>query len=128
MDLYNASTDFEEDSELALSPEEYEERVTDLKQVISNAEEAVELTKDPKWKNVVNDGFFKGCEARLVGLITTGGIARSVCDAAADDLRGIGVFKNYMREVVQMGVNAKAELDELERAWNEHIEAQEAQS
>ena len=37
MDLYNASTDFEEESDLALSPEEYEERVADLQKVIETA-------------------------------------------------------------------------------------------
>lgn len=126
MDLYNASTDFEEESDLALSPEEYEERVADLQKVIETAEMAKELQNDPKYVAIVTQGFFEDSKARLVGLLTTGGIPKQVCDGAADDLRGMGVFNSYMRDILQMGDNAKVELASLEEAWNEFIETQES--
>lgn len=129
MDLYNASTDFaEETDELALSPKEYEDRVKELTAVIDRGVMMKELSNDYRYQALINDGLLTASKDRLVGIMTMGGVAKSVTDGAANDLVGMGVLNAYVRDIYQQADSAKIELKALEEAWELHIETVESEA
>lgn len=123
MDLYNAALGEEEMPEMAMTMEEFEQAKSELEDTINRGEAAVRLASNPDFKLLMMDGYFKAETNRLVELLTSGKISKSVREGCAEELDAIGKAKSYFSTAVTTANAAREELKELEEARDEALEA-----
>ena len=125
MDLYNASTDLEEDEFTHITLEEYEEQKASLAIVIANADKAKRLSQNQDFIDLVMTGYFTEEPERLASLLSSGKLPERNKQGCVAELDAIGRFRAYLQSFADQGATARSELEALEEARDERIKAQE---
>lgn len=123
VDLYNAGMPMDEEPEMALTMEEFEEAREELNHTIQRGEAAKRLGQNPDFKLLVLEGYFDREAKRNSDLMTTGKLTKSVLEGCADNLAAIGKCRLYFKDAVEQGNLATQELAALEQARDEALEA-----
>ena len=119
MDLYNASTDFDEhgeEQEVVMTLEEYEDTKKSLQAIIDRSDAARRLAENDDFKALVMDGYLAAEPIRLAELMSSGRLNENSLDNCKYDLRAVGSFRNYMKMHIEQGNLARDELVSLEEA------------
>lgn len=123
MNLYNVAFDDKEMPEMAMTMEEFDQVKSEIEETINRGEAAVRLANNPDFKLLMMEGYFKTETNRLVELLTSGKISKSVREGCAEELDAIGKAKSYFSTAVTTANTAREELKELEKARDEALEA-----
>jgi len=123
MDLYNASFGEDEEPEMAMTMEEFDEAKAELEHAIERGDAAVRLANNPDFQKLMLEGYFGAEVKRLTGLITSGAVAKSVVDGCAASLDAIGKCRIYFKTATEEGHQAREELKALVQARDEALEA-----
>lgn len=127
MDLYNASQGNEDEEEgIVLTLEEYEEAKESLGKIIARADSARRLVQNEDFNNLVMVGYLTDEPQRLAELMASGRLPNTNMENCMKEMTAIGLFRNYMKMHIEQGNMARDELESLEEARQEAIEAEEA--
>lgn len=124
MDFYQASLNQDnQQEEVMLTMEEYEERKEVLKDIVACGEAAMRLTENEDFRLLVLEGYLTNEPRRLADLIASGRIHKTIKEDCSTKLSSIGDFRNYMKNHIEQAEAAKDELKALEEAKEEAIKA-----
>ena len=127
MDLYNGALGQEEVPEpMELTLEQYEEGVKHYTSIIERADAARRLASNPDFMSLVLDGYLKNEPLRLADLMGSGRLNEVTFQNCANDIRAVGSFREYMKNIMEQGSYATAELEALEEARDIAIQEEEA--
>lgn len=122
MNLYER--DENETEETAhLTMEQYQEYKTSCEEILRQAQAAIKLAENPEFKEIVMNAYFDKEPKRLAGLMTTGRLSDKQFDGCISELKAIGSLRTFLQDFIQKGNIAQSELENLEIAWNEAVEA-----
>ena len=108
-----------------LSIEEFDEYKAACEHLIQQAKDAAKLAQYPEFKSLIMDAYFTVEPHRLGSLMASGKLNPKQFDDCAEDLRKIGGLRVFLQDFIQKGNIASEELEQLELARAEAIEAQE---
>jgi len=121
MNLYENENDTEETAHLTM--EQYQEYKTTCEDLLRQAKAAAKLAEIPEFKEIVMDAYFDQEPKRLAGLMAHGRLTDKQFDECVSDLKAIGSMRAFLQDFIQKGNIAQGELENLEAAWNEAVEA-----
>ena len=121
MNLYEDPSDTEETAHLTM--EQYQEYKSSCEELLRQAKSAAKLAEMPEFKEIVMDAYFDQEPKRLAGLMATGRLSDKQFDECVGELKAIGSLRTFLQDFIQKGNIAQSELDNLEAAWNEAVEA-----
>ena len=122
MNLYEQdANDTEETAHLTM--EQYQEYKASCEDLLRKAKAAEKLAGLPEFKEIVMDAYFDQEPKRLAGLMATGRLSDKQFDECIGELKAIGSMRTFLQDFIQKGNIAQSELDNLEVAWNEAVEA-----
>ena len=122
MNLYE--DDVQDTEETAhLTVEQYQEYKASCKELLRQAKAAAKLSENPEFKEIVMDAYFDQEPKRLAGLMATGRLSDKQFDECISELRAIGSLRTFLQDYIQKGNIAQSELENLETAWSEAVEA-----
>lgn len=125
-DLYTASLAQEEEAEIELTLEQYEEGKKYLNQIKEVGDAARRLPKNEDFNALVMEGYFTNEAHRLADLITSGKLNEKTLKDCQRQLVSIGDFRLYLKNMLDQADMADQELEMLEEARDEAIKAEEA--
>jgi hypothetical protein len=103
---------------------EYEEYKATCLEVIAEAESVDRLTRNADFDKSIMDAYFDKEPKRLGMLMASGQLTPKGFDGAVEDLRSIGHLKMFLSDAIQKGNIARNELQGLEEAYTESVNAQ----
>lgn len=106
-----------------LTMEQYQEYKASCEMLLNQAKSAEKLAGLPEFKEIVMDAYFDQEPRRLAGLMASGRLNDKQFDDCVSDLRAIGSLRTFLQDFIQKGNIAQSELENLEAAWNEAVEA-----
>lgn len=112
-----------EDQAAHLTMEQYQEYKASCEELLRQAKAAEKLAGLPEFKEIVMDAYFDQEPKRLAGLMATGRLSDKQFDECVGELRAIGSLRTFLQDFIQKGNIAQGELENLEAAWNEAVEA-----
>ena len=121
MNLYEQDNASEETAHLTM--EQYQEYKASCEELLRQAKSAAKLAEQPEFKEIVMDAYFDQEPKRLAGLMATGRLSDKQFDECISELRAIGSLRTFLQDFIQKGNIAQSELENLEVAWNEAVEA-----
>jgi hypothetical protein len=122
MNLYEQDgNDTEETAHMTV--EQYQEYKASCEELLNQAKSAAKLAENPDFKNIVMDAYFTKEPQRLAGLMATGRLSDKQFDECVSELKAIGSLRTFLQDFIQKGNIAQSELENLEIAWNEAVEA-----
>jgi len=122
MNLYEQdNTDTEETAHLTM--EQYQDYKKSCQELLRQASSAEKLANIPEFKEIVMDAYFDQEPKRLAGLMATGRLSDKQFEECVSELRAIGSLRTFLQDYIQKGNIARSELENLEIAWNEAVEA-----
>lgn len=122
MNLYEQDVnDTEETAHLTM--EQYQEYKASCEELLRQAQAAAKLAENPEFKEIVMNAYFDQEPKRLAGLMATGRLSEKQFDECVSELRAIGSLRTFLQDFIQKGNIAQSELENLEIAWNEAVEA-----
>lgn len=121
MNLYEQDNASEETAHLTM--EQYQEYKASCEELLRQAKSAAKLAEQPEFKEIVMDAYFDQEPKRLAGLMATGRLSDKQFDECISELRAIGSLRTFLQDFIQKGNIAQDELNNLEAAWNEAVEA-----
>jgi len=122
MNLYDENVqDTEETAHLTM--EQYQEYKASCEELLRQAKAAAKLSENSEFKEIVMDAYFDQEPKRLAGLMATGRLSDKQFDECIGELRAIGSLRTFLQDFIQKGNIAQSELENLEAAWNEAVEA-----
>lgn len=122
MNLYeNSVQDTEETAHLTV--EQYQEYKASCEELLRQAKAAAKLAENPEFKEIVMNAYFDQEPKRLGSLMASGRLSDKLFNECIGELRAIGSLRTFLQDYVQKGNIARSELDNLETAWNEAVEA-----
>lgn len=122
MNLYENDVQDTEET-VHLTVEQYQESKASCEELLRQAKAASKLAENPEFKEIVMDAYFDQEPKRLAGLMATGRLSDRQFDGCISELRAIGSLRTFLQDYIQKGNIAQSELENLEIAWNEAIEA-----
>lgn len=108
--------DDENQEDIGLTLEEFEEMKGDCERVISYGDAAVRLAENPDFKLLVMDGYFKGEPDRLAGTIASGKFPPASDQNAFEAIKAIGKFAAFFQDITAKANIARDQLEGLEEA------------
>lgn len=131
MDLYNASNgvDLDQtaaDEQVAITLDEYEDMKKALETDIARGDIARRLASNEDFKELVMVGYLEDEPKRLAELMASGRLHETTMNNCAKSLAAVGDFRNFMKQALTQGEQAREELEGLEEARNEAIAEAEA--
>lgn len=121
MNLYEQDTPGEETAHLTM--DQYQDYKKSCEELLRQAKAAEKLAGLPEFKEIVMDAYFDQEPKRLAGLMATGRLSDKQFDECVSELKAIGSLRTFLQDFIQKGNIAQSELDNLEAAWNEAVEA-----
>ena len=116
MDLYNTSMGEEEPDTIELTHEQYEEAKAHFDDIITKGDAARRLAKDEGFELLILQGYLFDEPARLAELLSSGRLNNKVAEDTAEAIKAVGIFRNYMKNIIEQSNIAKDELAGLEEA------------
>lgn len=98
---------------------EIELSIEHAKEIAERGEMAEKLATIPEFKKLILDGYFRDEAARLAHLSSDPALDETSRGHVFRDLSGPGALKRYLSAMVQMGRNARAEINEAYRTMDE---------
>ena len=109
--------------EVIMNFKEYQEYKAACEHVIATGEKAAKLATNPEFIAIVMEEYFTKEPARLGGLMASGRVTPKQFDECVEDLRGIANLRTFLGSFIQKANIAKNELEELEQARQQAVEA-----
>lgn len=126
MDLYNASLGENENSEIELTLEQYEEAKAHYSTITQRADAARRLADNADFKTLVMEGYLTDEPVRLAELMASGRLNEKTVVDCSRQIVAVGEFRNFMKNIIEQGNMAANELALLEEARDEAIKQEEA--
>lgn len=124
MNLYEQPEDaFVEETQMSV--EDFKERKEACQYLISKSKDAAELAKNPQFESIIMQDYFVKEPQRLGSLLASGKLTPKGFEDAVSDLRAIGHLRTYMQDFISKGNLAQEELDGLEEAYEDAVNAGE---
>lgn len=127
MDLYESGIPQEQQEDVALTFEEYEDHKKSCEEILEQADAAARLTNNPDFKALIIGTYMQDEPKRLGQLIASGRLTPKATEDAFADLKAIGNLNTFMSNQLQRGNIARQELKDLQEAWDTHVTAQSEQ-
>ena len=109
--------------EVIMNFKEYQEYKAACEHVIATGEKAAKLATNPEFITIVMEEYLTKEPARLGGLMASGRLNPKQFDECVEDLRGISNLRTFLGSFIQKANIAKNELEELEQARQQAVEA-----
>lgn len=128
MNLYEASTVFDgtEDYEpTTLTLEEYEDAKKSLEIIVERSDMARRLNENKDFQELIIQGYLTDEPKRLAELMASGKLHEKNIANCVQDIDAIARFRNFLKMNIEQGNLARDELEALEEARDEAIQAEE---
>lgn len=126
MDLYNASMGTEEEDQIELTLEQYEEAKAHYQTIIERGDAARRLADNPDFKSLVLEGYLDNEPNRLANLMASGRLNDKVFSDCTRQIRSVADFREFMKDIINQSTMAEDELKGLEEARDLAIKEAEA--
>lgn len=126
MDLYNASMGTEEEDQIELTLEQYEEAKAHYQTIIERGNAARRLADNPDFKSLVLEGYLDNEPNRLANLMASGRLNDKVFADCTRQIRSVADFREFMKDIINQSSMAEDELKGLEEARDLAIKEAEA--
>ena len=124
MDIYDHNADHDEnDTPTEMTMEEFDTYKASCVYLIKQAKAAAELAQDPNFITIIMEDYFTREPQRLGSLMASGRMTEKGFEGAVSDLKAIGHLRKYLQDFIEKGNIAAGELENLEIARAEAVEA-----